>query len=227
MKKTPHLTRLAGALALSLSVCNTLVAGSRISPETLRSLTPKLQDGDLIFIRISNPVFRQVAKTTASWETHVGILFSRPDGSWQVAESRFPLSTFTSLERFVRRSDQGRFLITRYHTELRPEEKSQLRAAARARMGKLYNLGFNYDSRLLYCSKFVFDVYREATGYQVGNLTTFRQLLADNPQAPLAFWRVWFFGFIPWERRCVTTTSELKSPEFITVCAANNPEKRN
>ena len=222
MKKTSRLTALAGSLALSLSVCNTLMAGSRISPETLRSITPKLQDGDLIFIRISNPVFRQVAKTTASWETHVGILFSGPDGSWQVAESRFPLSTFTSLERFIRRSDRGRFLITRYHAELSPAEKSQLRESARARMGRLYNLGFNYDSRLLYCSKFVFDVYREATGCHVGNLTTFRQLLADNPQAPLGFWRVWFFGFIPWERRCVTTTSELKSPEFVPVYDSNS-----
>jgi len=204
-------------LAWSLAAGNLATAGDKISPETLRQITPRLQDGDLIFIRIGNPVFRQVANTTRSWETHVGILFSRPDGTWQVAESRFPLSQFTSLSRFIARSERGRFLITRPQVELEPMEKVQLRQAARERMGRLYDLGFNYDSRLLYCSKFVFDVYREATGREVGNLTTFRQLLADNPHAPLVFWRVWFFGFIPWERRCVTTTSELKSPDFITL----------
>jgi len=217
MKQTRRLAVLVGSLAWSLSAGNSPAAGGKISLETLRQLTPQLQDGDLIFIRMGNPVFRQVANTTRSWETHVGILFSRPDGAWQVAESRFPFSTFTSLNRFVARSERGRFLITRSQEELDPAEKVRLRQAARERMGKLYDLGFNYDSRLLYCSKFVFDVYREATGRQVGKLTTFRQLLADNPQAPLGFWRAWFFGFIPWERRCVTTTSELKSPEFIHV----------
>lgn len=217
MKQSPRLMVLAGSLVLSLSACHSQATGGGISPETLRQITPQLQDGDLIFIRIGNPVFRQVAKTTRSWETHVGILFSRPDGTWQVAESRFPLSKFSSLDRFIGRSEHGRFLITRPQVELTPEEKEQLRQSARERMGKLYDLGFNYDSRLLYCSKFVFDVYREATGRQVGNLTTFRQLLADNSQAPLRFWRVWFFGFIPWERRCITTTSELKSREFVPV----------
>ena len=217
MKQTRRLAVLVGSLAWSLSAGNSPAAGGKISLETLRQLTPQLQDGDLIFIRMGNPVFRQVANTTRSWETHVGILFSRPDGTWQVAESRFPFSTFTSLNRFVARSERGRFLITRSQEELDPAEKVRLRQAARERMGKLYDLGFNYDSRLLYCSKFVFDVYREATGRQVGKLTTFRQLLADNPQAPLGFWRAWFFGFIPWERRCVTTTSELKSPEFIHI----------
>jgi hypothetical protein len=78
-------------------------------------------------------------------------------------------------------------------------------------------LGFNYDSPRLYCSKFVFDVYRQATGYQVGKLQTFRQLLAENPRAPLGFWRAWFFGFIPWQRQCVTSTSEMKSADFTVV----------
>jgi hypothetical protein len=134
-----------------------------------------------------------------------------------VAESCFPLSRFSRLDRFIARSESGRFLITRSQAELSPEEKLELRQAARARLGRLYDLGFNYDSRRLYCSKFVFEVYQKATGRQVGNLTTFRQLLADNPQAPLGFWRAWFFGFIPWDRRCVTTTSELKSPDFSPV----------
>ena len=217
MKTKSALAVAMRSLAMALSAGNMLAADGKSSPETLRQITPQLQDGDLIFIRISNPIFRKVAETTDSWETHVGILFSRPDGSWQVAESCFPLSRFRRLDRFIARSERGRFLITRSQAELSLEEKSALLQAARERVGRLYDLGFDYDSRRLYCSKFVFDVYREATGRQVGNLTTFRQLLADNPQAPLGFWRAWFFGFIPWERRCVTTTSELKSPDFRPV----------
>jgi hypothetical protein len=216
MNATVHYTVLAGALALWLTVFR-VSAASTLSPDAWRQITSRLQDGDLIFIRQANPIFLRVAETTRSWETHVGIIFSGPDGSWLVAESRFPRSTITPLKKFIARSEHGRCTITRYHAGLSPEEKQRLRQSAGARMGKWYNLGFNYDSPRLYCSKLVFDAYREAAGVPVGTLTTFRQLLAENPRAPLAFWRAWFWGRIPWDRRCVTTTSELKSPEFLTV----------
>jgi hypothetical protein len=213
MKTTSHFVLLAGSLAL-LPVA---ARAHAISTEDLRQVTARLQDGDLIFIRQANPIFRRVAETTRSWETHVGILFSDPNGTWRVAESRFPLSKFTRLERFIARAEHGRVYITRLQAGLSLAEKQRLRRAARARMRRWYDLGFNYDSPRLYCSKLVFDVYREVTGVPVGSLTTFRQLLADNPQAPMGFWRMWFFGRIPWERRCVTTTSEMKSPEFCPV----------
>ena len=117
-------TVLAGMLALSLWLGRPPGAAARgVSPEYLRQLTPLLQDGDLIFIRISNPIFRRVAETTDSWETHVGILFSGTNGTWQVAESTFPFSRFSSLNRFINRSEHGRFCILRYKGGLTPEEK--------------------------------------------------------------------------------------------------------
>jgi len=205
------------AILLGLAIWLGRPAGATargVSPEYMRQLTPQLQDGDLIFIRISNPIFRRVAETTDSWETHVGILFSGTNGTWQVAESTFPFSRFSSLNRFINRSEHGRFCILRYQGGLTPEEKLDLRLSAGLRLGIRYDLGFNFDSPRLYCSKFVYQVYQEATGYQVGKLETFRQLLADNPRAPLGFWRAWYCGFIPWDRRCVTTTSQLKSRKF-------------
>ena len=217
----------AGVLALSLWLGRPAgVAARGVSPEYLRQLTPQLQDGDLIFIRISNPIFRRVAETTDSWETHVGILFSGTNGTWQVAESTFPFSKFSPLDRFIARSEHGRFCVLRYREGLTPEEKLDLRLSAGLRMGIRYDLGFNYDSPRLYCSKFVRQVYQEATGYNVGRLETFQQLLDNNPRAPLGFWRVWYFGFIPWDRRCVTTTSQLKSREFVPVFDSTNAEVR-
>jgi hypothetical protein len=203
--------------SLALSCCASHSPAVEISPDHLRPVTAQLQDGDLIFTRISNPIFRKVAETTDSWETHVGILFSGANGTWQVAESKFPLSRCSRLDQFIARSEQGRFYVIRHRDGLTPGEKLNLREAAMARMGIRYDLGFNYNSPRLYCSKFVHEVYQQATGYQVGKLQTFRQLLAANPQAPVAFWRAWFFGFIPWQRQCITTTSEMKSVDFVPV----------
>jgi hypothetical protein len=185
---------------------------------TLANISPLLRDGDVIFIRIANALYRRVAETSQSWESHVGILFSRADGSWEVAESTVPIAKKTPLDRFIARSEHGRFTILRSRTELQPAQQERLRQAAESRMGKFYHLGFNYDSPRLYCSKLVFDSYREATGIELGQLQTFRQLMAANPAAPIRFWRIWFFGVIPWERRCITTTSLLTSPQLQLVC---------
>ena len=180
-------------------------------------VTPQLQDGDIIFIRIANPLFREVAKTCGSWESHVGLVFRDQDGRWMVGESTFPVAKFTPLERFVKRSEDHRFMVKRLKGGLDPEEATKLREAAIKRVGTLYHLGFKYDSSRMYCSKYVYDSYLEATGEKVGQLQTFRELLDANPQTPMAFWRLWFFGSIPWDRRCVTTTSEIQSPRLITI----------
>ena len=34
-----------------------------------------LQSGDVIFSRVPNYLYRQVAATTGSWDSHVGIIF--------------------------------------------------------------------------------------------------------------------------------------------------------
>ncbi len=178
---------------------------------------PLLEDGDIIFIRISNFLYRRVADTTRSWESHVGILFQNPDASWVVAESTVPLSKFTPLEKFVARSQNYRFMVKRLHGGLNYDQKTRLQRAAESRMFKFYHLGFNYDSHRLYCSKFVYDAYMEATGLEIGRLQTFKELLSENLDAPLGFWRLWFFGFIPWDRKCVTTSSQLKDDELETI----------
>jgi hypothetical protein len=193
------------------------VSGAQKRMISLEDLTSSLESGDLIFIRIDNPLYRRVAATAKSWESHVGILFADTPGVWTVAESRVPLSTRTPLARFIARSENSRFAVHRVRGGLSSAEKQRLREAAERRMGKWYHFGFNYHSDLLFCSKFVHDVYLEATGKKVGRLQTFRELLAANPEAPLLFWRIWFFGRIPWDRQTVTTTSQLESADFVSV----------
>jgi hypothetical protein len=183
----------------------------------LRKVEPLLQEGDLIFIEIANPLFRRMAETTDSWESHVGILFRDVRGNWVVAESKIPFSQFTPLKTFILHPWHGRFMVRRLRGGLSQEQKEGLLAAVKARLGKWYQLGFNYDSPHQYCSKFVHDAYHEGVGADVGKLETFRQLLADNPKAPVGFWKFWFFDNIPWDRRCITTTSELKASNFVTV----------
>lgn len=194
-------------------------------PEVLTSALPRLREGDVIFIRMKNAIYRKIAETSQSWESHVGILFRDSRGAWTVAESTLPITKFTPLEKLVMNSKNGRFVIRRLRAGLSPEETQCLRVAVQSRMGKLYHLGFKYDSPRLYCSKFVYDTFLEATGHRIGRIETFREMIEKNPAAPVGFWRFWFFGCIPWERRCVTTTTQLLSPELVTVFDSENRTK--
>jgi hypothetical protein len=183
----------------------------------MQQALPLLREGDIIFISVHHLFYRRIAETSRSWESHVGILFHNSSGGWSVAQSTVPIAKITSLETFLRRSENGRFLVRRWRGGLTHDQVQRLRAAAERRMGMLYDPGFRYDSPRIYCSKFIYDVFIEATGHPVGRLETFREVFDENPGAPLGFWRAWFLGRIPWDRRCVTTTSQLHSPSLFTV----------
>ncbi|MEH6626770.1 MAG: YiiX/YebB-like N1pC/P60 family cysteine hydrolase [Motiliproteus sp.] len=175
-----------------------------------------VRPGDILFISIDAFLYKQVAKGTGSWCSHVGFVVEE-NGSWFVLESKVPRVKKTPLRDFISRTCNQQIAIRRLKHPLSLHHIEQLKQAAERRMGKWYHLGFNYDSPRQYCSKFVYQVYREVFGVELGELQTLAQLLDQNPQANVTFWRVWYFGFIPWKRRTVTPASQLMDTQLETV----------
>jgi hypothetical protein len=179
------------------------------SGRTTQQLASQLSVGDLVFIRVPTPLFMQVAEATGSWTNHVGVVINE-FGS--IAESRVPISGRTTLRRFVRRSSGGRVAVARLRRRLAADEKREVAAAAERRSGILYDTGFDLHSRRQFCSRFAREVVRDATGIQIGTVQRFTELLEAEPEAPLWFWQLWYFGQIPWERETVTPASLLRCP---------------
>jgi len=173
-------------------------------------------EGDLIFLDIPNVLFRHVAEGTKTWTSHVGIVFKDETDNWIVAESAVPLSREVPLCKFLQSSSEYSFEVKRLNRPLNSDELSVMRSTANGLLNRFYNLGFNFDSERLFCSKFVYLTY-QSIEVEVGRLQTFRELLTDHPTAALTFWRFWFLGSIPWERRTVTPASQLNDPKFISV----------
>ena len=173
--------------------------------------------GDIVFTRIGGPIFSRVAVTTQSWTSHVGIIVDYQLGDWIVAESGVPCVRKTPLRKFLGHSEDQKFAIMRLRTEPTDDEKRAMLRFADSQLGKFYSLGFDLQSRNTFCSKFVHDVVFESTHQSIGEIETFDQLLHRNPDTPLAFWRTWFFGFIPWQRTTITPASELLSPRLKIV----------
>jgi hypothetical protein len=139
------------------------------------------------------------------------MLAGREDSEWMVAESAVPLSRYCPLSRFLRRSEGGRCAIMRLKSPLDSTAPGRLQAEASRRMRHWYHLGFDLDSRRQFCSKFVYEVYRDALGVSIGTVQSFRDLIEKNPESPLAFWKMWFMGRIPWDRRTITPGIQYES----------------
>jgi hypothetical protein len=176
-----------------------------------------LHPGDLLFTSIPNYLYRRVARATGSKTSHVGIAFQDPDGGWLVAESAVPTVRYSPIADFISRSDSDWIAVRRMRGGLTTDQVASLRYECDKRMGRLYHLGFHYLSSRQFCSKFVYETYLAAVGVEVGTLESFQALLNNLPDTPLLFWRLWFFGRIPWSRLTVTPASQLTSDQLETV----------
>jgi hypothetical protein len=183
----------------------------------LQALADHLEVGDLIFIRLRARPFVEAADVMMSWTNHVGVVVSTHRKEPIVAESVVPLSRLTRLSRVVGRSDYWRVAIKRLPEPLSARQRTRLDEAVRKRMGILYDGGFNLNSGRQFCSKFVREVMAEATGHKLGDIETMADLFRNNPEARVGFWKVWYLGRIPWQRKTVTPVSLMLSAGLHTV----------
>lgn len=200
------------ALCTAALVMASPALGAGADQASLAALGRELRVGDVVFVRIPFPLFTKVADTTNSWTNHVGIVIDDSGTEPVIAESRFPLSGQTTWQHFVARSEQGRVAVGRVAPALDPQQRARIAASARARFAILYDTGFDLHSPRQFCSRFVREVLDEALSVRVGRVGTFGALLASNPRADIAFWRTWYFGYIPWQRETVTPASLLNDP---------------
>jgi hypothetical protein len=60
-------------------------------------------------------------------------------------------------------------------------------------------------------------VLDDAVGVKLGEVENFATLLNRNPHADQTFWRVWYFGSIPWQRETVTPAGLLRDARLHIV----------
>lgn len=179
--------------------------------------TPPLEVGDIVFTCVAAFLFQSISKASLCWSNHVGIIVGHNGKDYLVAESRVPLSQTTTLTKFVKRSQHKHYAIKRLTTPLTEQQKLAIFKQVPARLNILYHTGFKFDSKLQFCSKFVYEIYRDALQIELGKVETFNDLINRNPNANLTFWKLWFFGKIPWQRRTVTPASLWFCPKLTTI----------
>ena len=89
-----------------------------------------LQVGDLVFVRIGFKPFLEVATATGTWTNHVGVVVDVAAAEPRIGESAFPLSRITTLSRFLKRSQDGRFAVMRLKSALTETQQADVLARA-------------------------------------------------------------------------------------------------
>jgi len=185
--------------------------------QALQRLQTLLQPGDLIFIARRGWLSRQVARATGSWISDVGLCLRDGAGRWVVYEAAVPMVRRVSLARFIRATRGNRFAVLRLRPQPCGEALQRLEEAAQRRIGCYNALGFDLDSRQLFCAKLIHEVFNEAMGVKLGKVTTLGDLQHQLPARTLRFWRFWYLGAIPWQRRTITPHSQYTDPGLETV----------
>ncbi|EGE2617038.1 hypothetical protein DL517_16420, partial [Shigella flexneri] len=93
--------------------------------------------GDIVFTCIGAALFGQISAASNCWSNHVGIIIGHNGEDFLVAESRVPLSTITTLSRFIKRSSNQRYAIKRLDAGLTEQQKQRIVEQVPSRLRKL------------------------------------------------------------------------------------------
>lgn len=150
----------------------------------------------------------------------------REGGKWIVYESTVPQSRKVTLCRFLKKAKKWHYAILRPNFNVKFDDLADVRRLLEQRLGVSYDLGFDYESEKLFCSKMVYDVYRKVFDIEIGSIKTFQQIFEENPESSLSFWNIWFFGKIPWERRTVTPKDQFYDGDLFIIYNWENSRNR-
>jgi len=213
--------------------CSISVAGiSKEKDAFCETLTEQISEGDIVFLAIDNALYQRVARASGGWVSHVGIVFKNNKKQWEVAESTIPFSKTTPFCKFIKKSAGDKIAIKRLGRQLNAHEIYLLKHESKKRMGILYHLGFKFHSKRQFCSKFVYEVYRDALDEDIGSFQIFEELFENLRSSPhfepdMKFWKRWYFGSIPMQRETLTPQFQYIDSDLVTVFDNSDTESNH
>jgi uncharacterized protein YycO len=173
-----------------------------------------LRDGDIIFHTSRSAQSAAIQRATHSPYSHMGVVLYR-DGKPFVFEA-IATVRYTPLAKWIARGDGGHFVVKRLNRELKPDEITRLRSAAKSYDGKPYDLFFEWSDSRIYCSELVWKMYRDSLAIEIGALQKLRQFDLTDP-AVKAKMRERYGKDIPLDERVISPASMFDSPLLKTV----------
>jgi hypothetical protein len=163
--------------AIILTMVTTFAAGAvKFKPESY------FKDGDFIFHKSQSAQSPALQEATGSPWTHVGLLFTEA-GKWYVVEAVEPVK-ITAFEAFVNRGKNKEYRVYRHNlldASNPSAEVAKIKAELQNYIGKSYDIFFEWEDDLIYCSELTFKAFYDGLGVSVGKLQKVGELKLDGP----------------------------------------------
>ncbi len=131
----------------------------------------KLKSGDLIFQTSDSRQSVPIQLATKSKYSHLGMVFEL-GGELYVYEAVQPVQII-DIGTYIRRGTGGHYVVKRLKNAdevLTEEVLLKMKKLARSHLGKNYDIYFNWGDKTMYCSEYVWKIYKQATGLEIGEL---------------------------------------------------------
>jgi uncharacterized protein YycO len=158
-----------------------LVAFVLLSGFILHKVEQPYKDGDILFIESNSSQAKVIAMATHSKYTHVGIVFIE-NGKAMVYHAVEPVSKNT-VEEFLAMGNSGsRPLIRRLKNQslIGKSQIEKMRSEATANLGKHYDYVFSWNDREMYCSEFVWKLYKNQLNIELGKPKALKEYDLSN-----------------------------------------------
>lgn len=134
-------------------------------------LNHTIQEGDIIFQTSQSRQSKAIQLATHSKYSHVGIIFKMND-VLVVYEAVQPV-IMTPMDEWIKRGKGGHYVIKRIKNSeevLTTESLKKMKRIGNAFMGKDYDLYFEWSDEKMYCSEFVWKIYKQGADIEIGAL---------------------------------------------------------
>ncbi len=131
----------------------------------------KLKSGDLIFQTSNSRQSVPIQMATHSEYSHLGMVFEKEDELF-VYEAVQPVQ-IVDIKTYINRGNGGNYVVKRLKNAdkvLTDEVLEKMEKIAKSHLGKNYDIYFNWSDSKMYCSEYVWKIYKRATGLEIGKL---------------------------------------------------------
>ncbi len=213
------------SFAVVLLFCGYLLAAH---PKTLHLLkvksapasedsTAQLRSGDIVFQSSKSGQSLAVQLATKSPYSHCGIVFVE-NGKYYVYEAVQPVKK-TPLDEWATHGDDGTYVVKRLKEAdkyLSDAALAEMKKQAKGMLGKNYDLAFEWSDERIYCSEFVWKIYKRSCDLEVGKLEQLGDFDLSHP-AVQRIVKERYGNAVPVEETVISPAAIFASDLLITV----------
>ncbi len=160
-----------------------LVAQSITTSVSINKSAASFQSGDIIFQSSQSTQCKAVQLATHSKYSHCGIIFI-DKGFTFVYEAVQPVK-YTPFKEWIKHGKDSKYVVKRLKnasTALTPAVLTKMKTVRDKYIGKNYDLYFDWSDDKIYCSEYVWKIYKQAVNLEVGKLQKLKDFdLSSGP----------------------------------------------